>query len=35
MAREGVLPSSLRLAATGIALALGTTYAAADGIPGW
>jgi len=34
MAREGVLPSSLRLAATGIALALGTTYAAADGIPG-
>jgi outer membrane immunogenic protein len=27
-------PCSLRLAATGIALALGTTYAAADGIPG-
>ena len=26
--------SRLRLAATGIALALGTTYAAADGIPG-
>ena len=34
MTRAGVVPKSLRLAATAIALALATTYAAADGIPG-
>ncbi len=34
MTREGVFPNSLRLAATAIALACSTTYAAADGIPG-
>jgi outer membrane immunogenic protein len=34
MAWAGVIPNSLRLGATAIALALTTTYAAADGIPG-
>jgi hypothetical protein len=34
MTRAGVVPKSLRLAAMAIALALATTYAAADGIPG-
>jgi outer membrane immunogenic protein len=34
MAWAGVIPNSLRLAAAGVVLALSTTYAAADGIPG-
>ena len=34
MTREGIIPSSLRLAAAGMALVLAPAYAAADGIPG-
>jgi len=34
MTREGIIPSSLRLAAAGVALVLAPAYAAADGIPG-